>query len=90
VGKKSKGKKANLFVFVPPIFYLANPGFSVLGFKWAKAHRCPPRSQNLKRELFNYNNTVLFLPKIQGGHWAVLTQSISKAGKSRVRNARLI
>jgi len=30
-------------------------------------HRCPPKSLNVKQELLNYHNTVLFWHKILGG-----------------------
>jgi len=66
VGKKRFSAVARIFLLCPPPYFQIWPPW-ILCFGWAKAHRCPPKSLNVKRELFIYHNTILFFHKIQGG-----------------------
>jgi len=70
VGKKGTGPVAlNFFSLCPPPYFWVFPPWMYC-FGWANTHCCSPKSLNVKRELFNYHNTVLFLHKIQGGQFS--------------------
>jgi len=79
VGKNGTGAR-QFFLLPPPYFWIMPTLYLV--FWVGKSTSLPTQLLNVKWEVFNYNNTVLLFAQNPG--WAVLTQSITKDGKSRM------
>jgi len=65
--KRVRRGSANFFYTLPPLLLNLPTLDIVFWVGKSPLHRCPPKSLKVKRELFIYHNTALFLHKIQGG-----------------------